>query len=63
MNALADYHDGMMRGGGMGMMGMPMMGADPKTMGEMLEMRAEMMKAVADVMLKHAQRLQQQPAK
>jgi hypothetical protein len=62
-----------MTGGGMGrgmmgggMMGMPMMGSgggmDPKAMGQMIEMRAEMMKAMADVMLKHARRMQQPPA-
>jgi len=47
---------GMMGGG---MMGMPMMmGGDPKQQAEMLSMRAEMMKAMADVMLKYAQRAQ-----
>lgn len=52
----------MMGQGGMmggGMMGMPMMmGGDPKQQAEMLSMRAEMMKAMADVMLKYAQRAQ-----
>ena len=57
-----------MMGGGMsgGMMDMPMMGGagmSPKAMGEMLEMRAEIMKAVADVMLKHARRMQQPATK
>jgi hypothetical protein len=61
---------GGMMGGGMmggGMMGMPMMGGagamDPKMMGKMLEMRADMMKAMADVMMKHARRMQQPPTK
>jgi hypothetical protein len=53
---------GGMMGSGMmggGMMGMPMMmGGDPKQQAEMLSMRAEMMKAMADVMLKYAQRAQ-----
>jgi hypothetical protein len=46
---------GMMGGMGMGdMMGPMMMGqGDPKTMGRMLEMRGEIMKAIGDVMMKH----------
>jgi hypothetical protein len=52
---------------GGGMMRMPMMGGgagmDPKMMGHMMEMRADMMKAMADVMLKHARRMQESPAK
>ena len=43
-------------------MAMPMMGgagsADPKEKAEMLQMRGEMMKAMGDIMLKHAQRMQ-----
>lgn len=44
------------------MTGMPMMGGaaaiDPKERASMLEMRGEMMKAMGDVMIKHAQRMQ-----
>jgi hypothetical protein len=44
------------------MMRMPMMGgaapADPKEKADMLEMRGEMMKAMRDVMMKHARRMQ-----
>ena len=50
--------------GGMGMggmgMGMPMMHgmpADPKDRAAMLEMHGDMMKAMGDVMMKHAQRM------
>ena len=43
-------------------MGMPMMGgaapADPKEKADMLEMRGEMMKAMGDIMMKHARRMQ-----
>jgi hypothetical protein len=51
---------GMMREGmmGPGMMGMPMMSADPKQQAEMMAMRGEMMKAMGDIMLKYAQRMQ-----
>ena len=47
---------GMMRGPmmGMGMSGTP---ADPKTMSQMMEMRGEMMKAMGDIMMKHAQKM------
>ena len=44
-----------------GSMGMPAMGdgpADPKHGALMLEMRGEMMKAMGDIMLKHARRMQ-----
>jgi hypothetical protein len=45
-----------------GTMAMPMMGgaspADPKERAHMLEMRGEMMKAMGDVMMKHARRMQ-----
>ena len=45
-----------------GTMGMPMMGgaapADPKEKADMLEMRGEMMKAMGDIMMKHARRMQ-----
>jgi hypothetical protein len=45
--------------GHMGMMGMmPMMGGDPRQQAEMMAMRGEMMKAMGDIMLKYAQRLQ-----
>lgn len=62
-----------MKGGAMPMMGMcgPMMGdmmgmpmmdgaapADPKERAEALEMRGEMMKAMGDIMMKHARRMQ-----
>jgi hypothetical protein len=61
-----------MMGAGMmgpGMMGTGMMGpgmmagqsTDPKTMAEMMEMRGEMMKAMGDIMLKHAKRMQETP--
>ncbi len=44
------------------MMGMPMMGgavpADPKDKADMLQMRGEMMKAMGDIMMRHAQRMQ-----
>ncbi len=56
-------------GGGMGpgmmggaMMGMtPMMGGDAKQQADMMAMRGEMMKAMGDIMMKYAQRMQ--PAK
>ena len=52
--------------GGM-MRGMPMMGGrnpmDPKMMAEMMEMRGEIMKAIGDIMIKHAQKMQAAPAK
>jgi hypothetical protein len=48
-------------------MAMPMMGgagpADPKEKAEMLQMRGEMMKAMGDIMLKHARRMQGAPSK
>ena len=47
--------------GGHSMMGPGMMGgqqADPKIMAEMMAMRGEMMKAMGDIMLKHAKQLQ-----
>jgi hypothetical protein len=43
------------------MMAMPMMGApstDPKEKAEMLQMRGEMMKAMGDIMMKHARHMQ-----
>ncbi len=43
-------------------MAMPMMSgapsADPKERADMLEMRGEMMKAMGDIMMKHARRMQ-----
>jgi hypothetical protein len=52
------------------MAGMPGMGAmahgasmDSKERAAMLEMRGEMMKAMGDVMMKHAQRMREAPAK
>ena len=47
-----------------GMAGMPMGGdaqMDPKTRGQMLEMRGEMMKAMGDIMMKHAKKMQSAP--
>jgi hypothetical protein len=45
-----------------GMMATPMMGApasaDPKERAEMLQMRGEMMKAMGDVMMRHARQMQ-----
>ena len=44
------------------MMAMPMMGGaaptDPKERADMLQMRGEMMKAMGDIMMKHARRMQ-----
>jgi hypothetical protein len=44
------------------MMTMPMMGGaaptDPKEKADMLQMRGEMMKAMGDIMMKHARRMQ-----
>ena len=44
------------------MMGMPMGGdaqrMDPKTMAQMMEMRGEMMKAMGEIMMKHAKTMQ-----
>ncbi|HET7340206.1 MAG TPA: hypothetical protein VFL90_02000 [Methylomirabilota bacterium] len=58
------------RGMGMGMMGggmmdpgmMEMMHADPKTLAQMLQLRGEIMKAVGDVLLKHAKTLESSAA-
>jgi hypothetical protein len=57
----------MMMGGNMmgGMMGTPP-GAhaqpmDPKMMGQMMEMHGEMMKAMGDIMMKHARKMQSIP--
>jgi hypothetical protein len=42
------------------MMGQPMMGtADPKAQARMLKLRGDMMKAMGEVMLKHAQEIEQ----
>jgi hypothetical protein len=55
---------GMMGSGLMseGMAGMPAMGnpADPKAMARMLRLRSDMMKATSEVLLKHAQELEQE---
>jgi len=48
-----------MMGGGPGMGGMSAM-SDPKAMARMLKLRGDMMKAMGDVMLKHAQALEQE---
>ncbi len=47
----------MMGPAGMGMPGMMGEGKDPKTMGRMLQMRGEMLKAVGEVMLKYGKEL------
>lgn len=51
----------------MGDMGMSGMGgggtADPKEKAAMLQMRGEMMKAMGDIMMKHAQRMQKMPGR
>ena len=50
---------------GGGMTGMSMGGdaqkMDPKTMAQMMEMRGEMMKAMGDIMMKHAKKMQGNP--
>jgi hypothetical protein len=49
---------------GAGMMAPGMMAGqstDPKTMAQMMEMRGEMMKAMGDIMLKHAKQMQHTP--
>lgn len=55
---------GMMGSGmmGEGMAGMSAMGnsADPKAMARMLRLRSDMMKAMSEVLLKHAQELEQE---
>ncbi len=47
------------------MMGLPTGGEaqkmDPKTMAQMMEMRGEMMKAMGDIMMKHAKKMQSAP--
>jgi hypothetical protein len=50
----------MMMGVGAGMMGGMMAPSDPKAMARTLKLRGDMMKAMCDVMLKHAQALEQQ---
>ena len=53
-----------MMGGG-GMMGVPMGGGstpmDPRMMAGMLEMRGEMMKAMGDIMIRHARKMGAMP--
>jgi hypothetical protein len=50
---------GMMMGPDMmGDGGMPMMSGDPTQQAEMMAMRGEMMKAMGDILLKYAQRMQ-----
>jgi len=34
---------------------------DPKMMGQMMEMHGEMMKAMGDIMMKHARKMQSMP--
>ena len=47
---------------GMGMpMGSDAQKMDPKTMAQVLEMRGEMMKAMGDIMMKHAKKMQSAP--
>ena len=52
------------RSGGMMGGGMPTMGGqmDPKTVGRMLQMRGEMMKAIADVLIKHGKAMEAEAA-
>jgi hypothetical protein len=49
------------------MMGMPMSGGagpmDPKERADMLQMRGEMMKAMGDIMMRHAKRMQERSGK
>ena len=45
---------------GPGMMGGMMASSDPKAMARMLRLRGDIMKAVGEVMLKHAQALEQE---
>jgi len=45
---------------GRGTMGGMMAASDPKTMARMLKLRGDIMKAIGDVMLKHAQALEQE---
>jgi hypothetical protein len=59
-------HGGMQADGMCGMMmGLPMMSAstDPRTLGRMMLLRGEMMKAVGEVLIKHGQTLAATPAK
>ena len=64
-------HQGGMHGGMHGdgmcgmMMGLPMMSAstDPRTLGRMMLLRGEMMKAVGEVLIKHGQTLAATPPK
>ena len=50
---------GVMGGGmGPGMMGPAMMGGDPKQQADMMAMRGDMMKAMGDIRIKYAQRMQ-----
>ena len=68
---MGGMHQGGMMGGGMcGMMGgMGSMmggmggGSDPQTLARTLQLRGEIMKAVGDVLIKHAQTLAATPAK
>ena len=53
---------GMMgQGRGMGEMMGGAQGGDPKAMAQMMEMRGEMMKAMGDILLKYAKRMQETP--
>ena len=64
MMSMEMCHQMMMSHMGGGMMGMPMGGeaqTDPKTRAQMLEMRGEMMKAMGDIMMKHAKKMQSAP--
>ncbi|HEU4367840.1 MAG TPA: hypothetical protein VFV05_06355 [Methylomirabilota bacterium] len=54
MGGHATMGPGMMAGGQPG---------DPKAMAQVMEMRGDMMKAMGEVMLKHAKKLQEAPAK
>ena len=50
-----------MMGGGMGGGMMGGQAGDPRAMAQMMEMRGDMMKAMGEVMLKHAKKLQETP--
>jgi hypothetical protein len=64
MMSMEMCHQMMIHMMGGGMMGMPMGGEaqmDPKTRAQMLEMRGEMLKAMGDIMMKHAKKIQSAP--
>jgi len=58
--AMMGHHPMMGMEMGAGMMGGMTGASDPKTMARMLKLRGDMMKAMGEVMLKHAQALEQE---